>query len=497
MTKLLKNFVAGRWVETAQTFVKTSPFDGRHIADVCEADETLVAEAVAAGREVSIGTRASEWGRLPLKERANALKALTAELARREHDLIEAEVGDTGRSRFQSRNGDGLRATNLFSTYAELALGIEHRSRFINNGPGAEGIWYTNRLPKGVIACICPWNMPLLMAVMKVAPALIMGNAAILKPSEESPSSATVLAEAIEACGFPPGVFSLVHGFGAGSAGGFLTSHPDVDAITFTGESGTGAAIIKVAANGLREVSLELGGKNPIIVFDDANMDPVIEGVTRSAFFNCGQICFCTERAYVHASRFDEFVDRLAQVARSIVIGEPDHQGFSIGPLISKKHQAKVSSLLDTVTRDGGRFVAGGGIPSFGDARDQGAFIEPSVAVGLAQDAQFLRNEVFGPVVHVAPFETEAEAIALANDTPFGLAASVWTSSIDRAHRVPPQIRAGHVWVNSWQFRDLISPLSGAGQSGIGEQSGRNSLEFCSLSQTVTTRVFTDEEQGA
>jgi aminomuconate-semialdehyde/2-hydroxymuconate-6-semialdehyde dehydrogenase len=328
------------------------------------------------------------------------------------------------------------------------------------------------------------------MMSLKTAPALVMGNAVIAKPSEETPSSATILAEVIKASDLPDGAFSLLHGFGAGATGEFITTHPGVDAISFTGEPGTGSHIMKAAATGLREVAMELGGKNAALIFDDADMDKVIEGTTRSAFFNCGQICFCTERVFVHRSRYDEFLARMVEVANKIVIGKPDHQGFSIGPLISNGHRQKVMSLVDTVLADGGQFVAGGKVPQFGDARDNGAFMQPTIVTGLAPDARFNREELFGPVMHVAPFDTEAEAIALANDTKYGLATVLWTENINRALRVAPQIRVGHAWVNAWQMRDLNSPLTGSGISGVGEQFGKSTLEFCSQPQTITIRVF-------
>ena len=250
---------------------------------------------------------------------------------------------------------------------------------------------------------------------------------------------------------------------------------------------------MKAAADGLREVSLELGGKNAALLFEDADMDQVIEGVTRSAFFNCGQICFCTERAYVHRSRADEFISRLAEVANNIIVGDKQHNGFSIGPLISRGHRDKVVGLLDTVAEAGGEFVAGGGIPEFGDTRDAGAFVQPSVAIGLPETAKFVKEEAFGPVIHVAPFDEEGEAVALTNDTRYGLSTSIWTRDINRAHRLAPRIRVGHAWINSWQLRDLLSPLAGAGISGVGDQGGQLSLEFCSLPQTVTTRIFGDK----
>lgn len=488
----LKNFIAGRWVGSDKLFENTSPFDGRVVSMVHEATEDMIAEAVHRGREISIGAKSRTWGALPQKQRLAIIHDFAAKLMSRVDDLVEAEVADTGRSYWQARTFDGARAAGLFKAYADLAAGLETRSKPFDT-PRGHALWYTARRPKGVIACICPWNMPLLMACMKVAPALAMGNAAILKPSEETPSSATVLAEVVAASDIPDGAFSLVHGFGSGSAGGLLTAHPDVDAITFTGESGTGSAIMKAAANGLREVSLELGGKNAAIVFEDAVMDRVAEGVQRSAFFNCGQICFCTERVYVHRSRFNEFLERMAGVANGIVVGEPKQNGFSIGPLISRAHRDKVTGLLDTVRVDGGEFVAGGGIPQFDDQRDRGAFVEPSIAIGLPEKARFVKEEAFGPVMHVAPFDEEAEVIALTNDTRYGLATTIWTESLNRAHRVAPQIRVGHVWVNAWQMRDLLSPLAGAGISGVGDQGGVNSLEFCTQSQTITTRIFGDD----
>ncbi|MCY3877851.1 MAG: aldehyde dehydrogenase family protein [Rhodobacteraceae bacterium] len=491
--KKLENYIAGRWVASDREFDKRSPFDGSLLATVCEATEEMVDEAVTEGREISIGSRSGSWGSMPMRDRLAVINGFADRLMTRADDLIEAEVADTGRSYWQSRTFDGARAVGLFKAYAGAGANMENRSMRFSGGMGFEGMWYTTRRPKGVIACICPWNMPLLMASMKVAPALVMGNAAILKPSEETPSSATILAEIVACSDIPDGAFSLLHGFGPGSTGGHLTAHPGVDAICFTGESATGSSIMKAAATGLREVSLELGGKNAAVIFQDVVMDRVIEGMTRSAFFNCGQICFCTERAYVHRARFDEFVDRISTVAGEIIIGDRNHNGFSIGPLISTGHRDKVKSLLDTVANDGGEFVAGGGIPEFGDARDSGAFIQPSVAIGLAETAQFVKKEAFGPVLHIAPFDHEDEAVALANDTEFGLSTCIWTENLSRAHRVAARIRVGHAWINAWQIRDLLSPLSGAGISGVGEQGGRLSLEFCSLPQTVTARIHPED----
>ncbi|MCT8974643.1 aldehyde dehydrogenase family protein [Microbaculum marinisediminis] len=483
--KELKNLVAGEWRGSARTWDKISPFSGHVVARVHEAEKQMIDDAVAAGRAAAFG----EWGTMPMRARVAIIRDFAQKLSARVDDLVEADMADTGRSRWQASTFDGKRATGLFEKYCELALTLENRSNNFEGEGGFQGVWLTQRRPKGVIACIAPWNVPLLMMSLKLAPALVMGNAAIAKPSEETPSSTTILAEVIAASEVPDGAFSLLHGFGRDSTGAWITEHPGVDAITFTGEPATGAAIMRTAATGLREVSMELGGKNPALVFEDVDMERAIEGGMRSAFFNTGQICFCTERVYVHRSRYDEYVDRMVGVADSIVMGEPERSGFSIGPLVSHSHREKVKSLVDTVVPEGGEILAGGRIPEFGDERDKGAFYCPTVAVGLDSDATMMREETFGPVMHVAPFDDEDEAIALANNSRYGLGAVIWSQNVARCLSLPPKLRVGHVWVNSWQIRDLSSPLAGVGISGVGEQFGVRSLEFCSQPQTITIRL--------
>ncbi|MBL9075172.1 aldehyde dehydrogenase family protein [Tabrizicola sp.] len=483
--KEIRNLVAGTWLGSERTWVKSSPFDGRPVARVNEATREMIDAAVAAGKSAALG----EWGAMAVRQRAAIIRDMGAKLARRVDDLIEADMADTGRSYWQACNFDGKRATTLFETYCDLAIGLEGRTNGFQGEGGFRGLWMTNRRPKGVIACIAPWNVPLLMMSLKLAPALVMGNAAIAKPSEETPSSTTILAEVIAQSDIPDGAFSLLHGFGRNSTGEMLTSHPGVDAITFTGEPGTGSAIMKAAATGLREVAMELGGKNAALVFSDCDMDAAIEGTLRSAFFNCGQICFCTERAYVHRSRLDEFLERLVTAARAIVIGQPHHDGFSIGPLISTVHRAKVMELVNSAAAEGGKIETGGRIPEFGDARDGGAFYEPTIITGLSDRARLMREETFGPVIHVAPFDDEEEVISRANDSDYGLGAVIWSQDINRCLRVAPRLRVGHVWINSWQIRDLGSPLSGVGISGVGEQFGVSSLNFCSQQQTITVRI--------
>jgi aminomuconate-semialdehyde/2-hydroxymuconate-6-semialdehyde dehydrogenase len=300
----------------------------------------------------------------------------------------------------------------------------------------------------------------------------------VVKPSEETPTTTALLGEVMNAAGVPKGVYNVIHGFGPDSAGAFLTEHSGVDAITFTGETSTGSAIMKAAAEGVRDVSFELGGKNAALVFADCDMDKAVEGTMRSVFANCGQVCLGTERVYVERPVYVEFVQRLKAAAEGLRPGRPEDEAANLGPLISKQHQEKVLSYYDKARRDGATVVLGGGVPEMGEALRAGAWVEPTIWTDLPASSPVLREEIFGPCCHIQPFDSEDEAIALANDTPYGLAASVWTENASRAHRVAARIEVGICWVNSWFLRDLRTPFGGAKQSGIGREGGVHSLEF-------------------
>ncbi|HEY3559949.1 MAG TPA: 2-hydroxymuconic semialdehyde dehydrogenase [Kribbella sp.] len=478
---VLRHFVDGSFVDSESRFAKVSPVTGEQIFDVCEADAGVVDAAVGAARAALSGP----WGRFSEQERAAVLRKVADGLERRFEDLVAAEVGDTGKSISQARTLDVPRGAANFRAFADFATTVPTESYTTVLPDGRRALNYAVRKPVGVVAIVVPWNLPLLLLTWKVAPALACGNAVVVKPSEETPSSATVLAEVMAEAGVPPGVFNLVHGFGPSSAGEYLTRHPGVDAITFTGESATGTAIAKVAADRVKAVSFELGGKNAGLIFADASLDDAVEGSVRSVFTNGGQVCLCTERLYVQRPVFDEFCTRLAARASELTYGWPADEATTNMPLISKQHRDKVLTYYDLARAEGADVLTGGGVPTFGDARDGGCYVQPTVVTGLSADARTNREEIFGPICHIAPFDTEEEAYALANDSDYGLAATVWTRDVGRAHRAGAALDVGLCWINTWFLRDLRTPFGGVKLSGIGREGGRHSLDF----YTETTNV--------
>ena len=424
----------------------------------------------------------------PHAERCALLRRVADCIEQRFAEFVSAEIADTGKTLAQASSLDIPRGAANFRAYADLALGRAAECFEMGTADGRGALNYSVHKPVGVVAVIAPWNLPFLLLTWKVAPALVCGNTVVAKPSEETPSSAALLAQVMQEVGLPPGVFNLVHGFGPDSAGEALTRHPDVDAIAFTGESATGAAIMKSAAASVKALSFELGGKNASLVFADADFEAALTGTLRSVFSNCGQVCLCSERLYIERPLFERFVAALAERARRLKIGGP-YEGADLGPLISRAHREKVLSYYRLACEEHGEIVCGGGVPTFGDERDGGAFIEPTIVRGLAEDARCVKEEIFGPVCHVAPFDSEEQAVALANDTRYGLAAAVWTSSLQRAHRVARAMEVGIAWVNDWFLRDLRTPFGGVKLSGIGREGGAHSLAFFSEPMNICIKL--------
>jgi aminomuconate-semialdehyde/2-hydroxymuconate-6-semialdehyde dehydrogenase len=462
------------------TFDDVNPADGSRIAEVSAADRGMVDEAVDSARRATGGT----WGGMPVRDRAAALYRIADAIEARFDCFVAAEVADTGKPVALASRLDVPRAAANFRVFADLikTAGIEAFQT-------ETALNYAVRKPLGVVGIVTPWNLPLLLLTWKVAPALACGNAVVVKPSEETPATATLLAGVIKQAAIPDGVYNVVHGFGAGSAGEFLSTHEGIDAITFTGESRTGAAIMAAAAPAVKPVSFELGGKNAAIVFADCDFEETLDGLAEAVFLNTGQVCLCAERVYVERTIFDRVVEGLKQRAEALTPGWPMDPKTTLGPLISKQHRDKVLSYYRLARSEGADLITGGGVPEFGDARDQGCYVQPTILTGLDENARCVKEEIFGPVCHIAPFDEEDEAIQMANDTKYGLAASVWTSNLKRGHRVAQQMKAGITWVNCWFLRDLRTPFGGVGLSGIGREGGVHSLNFYSALNNICVKL--------
>jgi aminomuconate-semialdehyde/2-hydroxymuconate-6-semialdehyde dehydrogenase len=481
----LKNYIGGKWVATGSRFDLIDPTTGRVTGAVHEAGCNEVDAAVSAAKAALKGP----WGRMTQDARRQMLHAVADRIVERHADFLEAEIGDTGMPLHFADHVNVPRGAANFKVFADLFGNVPTESFTMDTPDGKTALNYGIRVPRGVIAVISPWNLPLLLTTWKVGPALACGNTVIVKPSEETPSSTNLLAEVMAEVGVPDGVFNVLHGFGADSTGQYLTEHPDVNGITFTGETVTGEAIMRAAAKGVRPVSFEMGGKNSAIVFADANLDEAIAGLTRSAFQNTGQVCLGTERIFVQRPVYDEVVLRLAEAAKQLKPGAPRDAGSSFGPLISAVHKAKVQEYYALAVAEGAHVITGGGTPDMPAHQLGGFWIEPTIWTGLNDNARVVQEEVFGPCCHIAPFDTEDEVIGRANDTRYGLAASVWTGSLDTAHRMGRALEVGVCWINSWFLRDLRTAFGGAKQSGIGREGGIHSLEFYTELRNVCVKL--------
>ncbi len=481
------HFIDGRAAPSVdcRSFEKRSPLNNQPIARIAEGGQVEVDAAVTSARTALKG----DWGRMGMDRRVTMLHNVADEITRRFDDFVAAEMADTGQPHHVIAHAFVPRGAANFRVFADIFKNAPTESFQMDTPDGRGALNYAIRKPKGVIAVISPWNAPFLLMTWKVAPALACGNTVVVKPSEEAPATATLLGEVMNAVGVPPGVYNVVHGFGADAAGEFLTRHSGVDAITFTGETGTGSAIMRAAADGIRDVSFELGGKNAGIVFADCDFDAAVEGLFRSSFMNTGQVCLGTERVYVERPIFERFVSALKLRCEAVKYGRPTDPGSDYGPLISHEHQRKVLSFYASAMADGATLITGGGVPELPGDLSAGAWVQPTIWTGLPESAAVVREEIFGPCCHMRPFDTEEEVLALANANRYGLATTIWTQNLSRAHRMASAIEVGITWVNSWFLRDLRTPFGGAKQSGIGREGGVHSLDFYTEQRNVCIKL--------
>lgn len=480
--RTLSNYIAGELVapESARYLEDLEPATGQPLAKVPDSDARDIGRAVAAAAAAF-----PAWSGAPAAERSRVLFQIAELIDARLEQLARDESLDTGKPLDLARSLDIPRASANFRFFAGAILHGHSEAHVTDH----TALNYTLRRPRGVAGLISPWNLPLYLLSWKIAPALAAGNTAVAKPSELAPLTAFRLAELCREAGLPAGVLNIVHGSGR-DAGAALVAHPAVRTISFTGGTATGALIAATAAPDFKRLTLEMGGKNPALLFADADLDLALPGIVRAAFTNQGQICLCGSRILVESAIFPDFLTRFVAAVRALKVGDPLAPGTQIGAVVSAAHRAKIEGYLDAARADGGIFHCGGGRPAGLPARCRdGFFVEPTVISGLSMACRVNQEEIFGPVVTITPFGSEAEAVALANQSPYGLAASLWTGDLTRAHRVADQVACGTVWVNCWLLRDLRVPFGGLGQSGLGTEGGEEALRFFTDSKNVCVRL--------
>jgi phenylacetaldehyde dehydrogenase len=476
-------FINGQWVDAAsgKTFETPNPATGETLARIAEGDVEDINRAVTAARRAF---DSGPWSRMSPSERGRIIWRIGDLILEHVEELAQLESLDNGKPVAVAAAADVPLAADLFHYMAGWATKIEGNTINISVPymPGANFHSYTLREPIGVVGQIIPWNFPLLMAAWKLGPALATGCTVVLKPAEQTPLTALRLAELIAEAGVPEGVVNVVPGFGE-TAGAALAAHNDVDKVAFTGSTEVGKLIVQAAAGNLKKLTLELGGKSPNIVFDDAE-DGAVEGAANAIFFNHGQCCVAGSRLFVQQSRFEEVVDGVAEIAKSIKLGPGMEAGTQMGPLVSDEQFRRVSGFLESGAADGATALAGGG--RYGD---RGYFIEPTVLTNTRPDMRVVREEIFGPVVVAAPFQDLDEIAAVANDSEYGLGAGIWTRDISKAHALAKKLRAGTVWINCYNVFDASLPFGGYKQSGWGREMGHEVLNNYTEVKAVTAQL--------
>lgn len=480
----IANYINGTLVATisGEYLDNIEPATGQVYSFVPDSDERDVDASVQAAT-----TAFPAWSKTTAAERSRFMLTIADLIERDLEKLARAETIDNGKPLAVSRSVDIPRAIANMRFFATAILHTTDEAHMTDG----KAINYTLRQPRGVAGCISPWNLPLYLFTWKIAPAIATGNTVIAKPSEVTPMTAYLFSELCIEAGLPPGVLNIVHGLGQ-KVGAAIVRHPNIPAISFTGGTATGAAIARDAAPMFKKLSLELGGKNPNIVFADADMKAAIGASVRAAFANQGQICLSGSRIFVERSAYDEFAGAFVEHVRTLRVGDPFDDGVDQGAVVSQEHMEKVLSYMQIARDEGGRIECGGDVVDASQlpARCRnGYFVAPTVITNLGAESRTCQEEIFGPVVTITPFDTEEEAIAMANSTPYGLAATIWTQNLTRAHRVAAGVQSGVIWINCWLLRDLRTPFGGMKQSGVGREGGEEALRFFTEPKNVCIAV--------
>lgn len=466
----LANYINGEFIapKNGKYIDNYEPATGKVYSLIPDSDDQDVKLAVDAAQAAF-----PAWANMPAEKRGKIIEKVADGIEARMEEFAKAESKDNGKPVSLASHVDIPRAVSNFSFFATA---IRH---FANESHYMEGVGfnYTTRKPIGVVGCISPWNLPLYLFSWKIAPALVSGNCVVAKPSEITPYTAYLLGQVCQEAGLPAGVLNIVHGLG-GSAGDAIVKHPKVKAISFTGGTQTGQYIARTAAPMFKKLSLELGGKNPNIIFADCDFDDMLKTTVRSSFANQGQICLCGSRIFIERPIYEKFKEAFVAKVSKTNVSFPDDPKAHMGAVVSKPHMEKVLSYVELAKEEGGTVLTGGNRIMMEAPYDEGYYLAPTIIEGLAFDCRTNQEEIFGPVVTITPFDTEEEALMMANSTVYGLSATVWTQHLTRAHRVADKLEAGIVWINDWLVRDLRTPFGGVKASGVGREGGWEALRF-------------------
>ncbi len=475
---ILKNYINGKLLEPVSKsyFDNFEPATGLVYSQIPDSDSDDIELAYKAANVAF-----PLWSNTTLDERFEILMRLVRLIEQNHQLLSEAESKDNGKPIKLAARVDIPRAAQNFKFFANAITQFASES---HNMPGEDTINYTLRQPIGVVGCISPWNLPLYLFTWKIAPAIAAGNTVVAKPSEVTPYTAYLLSELAIEAGMPAGVLNIVHGYGH-KVGDAITRHPGIKAISFTGGTSTGKIISSIAAPMFKKLSLELGGKNPNIIFADADLDKAVKTSILSSFANQGQICLCGSRIFIEKSIYNEFKDKFVEKVKQLIVSDPLDPNANLGAVVSQDHFGKILEYIELAKNEGGILLAGGNAVHIDGRCSEGWFIEPTVFEGLAYNCRTQQEEIFGPVVTLTPFESEDEAIMMANSTEYGLAATVWTENISRANRIASKLQSGIVWINCWLIRDLRTPFGGMKNSGVGREGGFEALKFFTEAKNI------------